>query len=208
MSNETINISINDLTRMLISECRYGYTRNNHLMPSCAYNDSLKAIKAIAEEDLEASLRCSKKLCEECISDELANRFFDGLEDDCGNLNDSLDFVEDLLEHIHKTEMEWKPYNYDTYLSIKDKILNNKYDLYEVDDFDVELTNLKEKGKLVKGALTYNETLNKIFEGFEDTLFYNKRDFTVANKIVGSVIKFEVAGTNQKKLFAYCVNTL
>ena len=38
MEDKTIAISLKDMYQFLISECRCGYTRNNHLMPDDAYD--------------------------------------------------------------------------------------------------------------------------------------------------------------------------
>ena len=40
---KTMNVSLKNVYQLLISEMRYGYRRNNHLMPSCGY-DKVKTL--------------------------------------------------------------------------------------------------------------------------------------------------------------------
>ena len=45
---EYVKIDVHKLYQLLITELRYGYTRNNHLMPSSAYNDAAFIVCSMA----------------------------------------------------------------------------------------------------------------------------------------------------------------
>ena len=82
---KTINVSLKNVYQLLISEMRYGYRRNNHLMPSCGYDKVKTLVPQMYEVDKEYAIYTMKQLCEECISDQLSANFYDGEEDEHGN---------------------------------------------------------------------------------------------------------------------------
>ena len=163
IEDKKIEISVNNLTKLLISECRYGYTRNNHLMPSCAYNDAEKYLQEIVQVDEDAAIRCAKQLCEECISDELACKFYDGLDTECNNMKEAIDFVDFLLNFIEEKGVNWKPYNYSTYTDIINIRDGKKFNLYKITDFDIEISDLEQKGKLIYKDMTDIDINKKIW---------------------------------------------
>lgn len=125
-----------DMYRFLLQATRYGYTRNNHLEPSTTYSDIIKKyLPKMLKRDESLALHTAKQLCEECISDEICGRFYDGEDDENGNRNASFLFVESLLAEIHTKEPDWKPYNYDQFLNNKKIDDEEMYELYEVHGF-------------------------------------------------------------------------
>ena len=75
---KTMNVSLKNVYQLLISEMRYGYRRNNHLMPSCGYDKVKTLVPQMYEVDKEYAIYTMKQLCEECISDQLTANFYDG----------------------------------------------------------------------------------------------------------------------------------
>ena len=50
---KTMNVSLKNVYQLLISEMRYGYRRNNHLMPSCGYDKVKTLVPQMYEVDKE-----------------------------------------------------------------------------------------------------------------------------------------------------------
>ena len=137
---KAIEVSPTNLYRLLICECRYGYSRNNHLMPDCAYDMVMEMLPKMAEVDLTTAVHTAKQLCEECISDELWMRFPEGEDDEFSNMAKSIQFIESLLDFVHNYgDKDFKPYNYDHYeerLKLQDA---PKYNIYKVVEGSEEL---------------------------------------------------------------------
>lgn len=114
-----IKINIIDLYRFLVSECRYAYTRNNHLMPVCAFEEAKEYLNLMFDVDEHTAIHTAKQLCEECISLQLVDNFSDREDDEFYNKKKSLEFVEYLLEWISEKYADYTPYNYDMYCEIK-----------------------------------------------------------------------------------------
>jgi len=140
-----VEVKPKDLYQFLLSDCRYGYTRNNHLMPDGAYYHAYTYLPELLKVDREMALNTAKQLCDECISMELI-QFADGIDDENGNRAKAFKFIEEMLNFIHNNEVhdEWKPYNYDNYL--ENKALDDKpcYDIYEAEYMGYEMKNNKE----------------------------------------------------------------
>lgn len=139
---KTVKIDLKDLYQFLISECRYGYTRNNHLMPDGAYNHVKEYLPKIAEQDKEYAIYVAKQLCEECISNQLVTNFYDGEDDEFENRAEAIEFINWLLEFIDKGEFEfkgdstgWTPYNYYEFKQNLEKDNDKLYNVYEL-NFD------------------------------------------------------------------------
>ena len=71
----TVSIDSKDLYQYMIAECRYGYTRHNHLMPWGAFNHCYTYLPKLAKTDKECAARTATQLAEEAIS-ELRMRTF------------------------------------------------------------------------------------------------------------------------------------
>lgn len=132
---KNIEISLRDAYQLLISECRYGYTRNNHLMPHAAYARVKDILPKMAAVDKEYAIYTAKQLCEECISDQLTWNFFDGEEDEHGNRQEAIDFVKWLKDYIlSESSQEFEPYNWDRFLMNLDRDEEKIYNVYEEDE--------------------------------------------------------------------------
>ena len=134
-----VGITPNALYQLLICTCRYGYTRNNHLMPDGAFLKCKELLPKQFEVDPTMALHTARQLCEECISDELVANFYSGDEDSSGNRQKAINFIYWLMDWI-KTHGDdaFKPFGYDRFLenvAIDDK---PQYIVKELFGFDFE----------------------------------------------------------------------
>lgn len=176
METKTIDIELLDFYRLLVSNLRYAYSRNNHLQPSISYQDiKEKYLPKFFAIDKETALHTFKQMCDECISDEICVRFCDGEEDDFGNRRSSLEFVEYLLNEIHKYEPDWFPYNYDQF--IRNKNLDDEpiYLIYEIKGNRKKLISDKKYSTnyYIEGLL--REVLHLSENDLKQGVFYNKQ---------------------------------
>lgn len=63
-----ISVGQKDLYQFLIAECRYGYTRNNHLMPDGAFRHVKEYLPLMKETDRFFAAGVAEQLADECIS--------------------------------------------------------------------------------------------------------------------------------------------
>ena len=64
---KTVAVECHDLYQLMISECRYGYTRNNHLMPWGAFNHCYFYLPKLMKADPDFAKHTAKQLAEEAI---------------------------------------------------------------------------------------------------------------------------------------------
>ena len=163
---EYVKIDVHKLYQLLITELRYGYTRNNHLMPSSAYNDAADLLDRMLEADEGVAVRTAKQLCEECIGDELAMRFSEGLEDDFGNRKAAIDFIEYLLDFVRKREPGYKPYNmymYDDNMKRSEGMRYSVFSIKDTESFDAFSHEVPKDRELLKGGLKLDEAYEYLF---------------------------------------------
>ena len=160
-----MKIDLHDLYQFLITECRYGYTRNNHLMPSGAYTHVRKYLPLMKEQDLSFAESTAKQLCEECIQNQMTT-FMDIKYLDDNNRQESLFFIQYLIDFIKEaTSEDWKPYNYDLYL--ENKVLDDKkaFHLYKCDyDSIISQDKIVIEKQLTSSVISKSEAVNYIFE--------------------------------------------
>lgn len=155
MKDKVVEVDVHDLYRFLIESCRYGYKRNNHLMPWGAYDDARKYLPMMLDVDKGCALRTAEQLCDECISDQLMLNFYDGLDDDCGNRKCSVEFIEFLTNFLdYNSDSLRRPYNYEDYLENVKRRENLKYRVYELDSFSASANKIRE---LTEEAVTKKE---------------------------------------------------
>ena len=128
---DTVKIKLKDLYQLLISTARYAYTRNNHLMPGSFYEQAKRLLVEMQDADPEWAVNTAKQLCDECITDEIQNHFYEGIDDEYNNLQDSREFVKWLLEFID--DANWKPYNYTDFEVNLKKDDDPRYNIYKVE---------------------------------------------------------------------------
>lgn len=128
---DTVKIKLKDLYQLLISTARYAYTRNNHLMPGSFYEQAKRLLVEMKDADPEWAINTAKQLCDECISDEIQNHFYEGIDDEYNNLQDSRKFVKWLLDFIDNNN--WKPYNYADFEANLKKDDEPRYNIYKVE---------------------------------------------------------------------------
>lgn len=172
------------LYQLLICACRYGYMRNNHLMPDGAFLKCKELLPKQFQVDQKMALHTARQLCEECISDELLAHFYSGDEDSSGNRQKAINFVYWLMTWIREHgDDAFKPFCYDRFLenvAIDDK---PQYTVKELFGFNFETKKWSSSKTLNKGKpLSKNEYLNFIIEdvcGLKDgSVSYNKIDIT------------------------------
>lgn len=64
---KTVKINPTDLYQFLIEGNRYGYTRNNHLMPGGAFDHCRKYLPLLYKTDMAIGVRTAQQLAEEAI---------------------------------------------------------------------------------------------------------------------------------------------
>lgn len=175
-----VEIKPKDLYQFLLTECRYGYTRNNHLMPDGAYRHVEEYLPELLKADKEMAINTAKQLVEECISMELV-QFADGIDDDHGNRASALKFIEEMLQFVYKHagSSNWKPYNYDSYL--ENKALDDKprYDVYEAEYMGYDSDEKFALGKKINSEmLSKNELIAYICDEIckSDSITYRKQE--------------------------------
>lgn len=191
LKKNTVAVSTKDLYQFLIAECRYGYSRNNHLMPYGSYSHVWAYLDKLEKVNHDCAIRTAEQLCEECISDNLNVYFWDGIDDDFGNRQEAFKFIEKLLKYIHKYKENWLPYNYDNYTDNLAKDNEPRYNIYKLgkkyknEDF-YQITEKARRGKLaINGKplnsclLAKSEVVNFIFEKLENlpkdaSIIYNR----------------------------------
>lgn len=170
-----INVDAKDLYQMMICSCRYAYTRNNHLTPSSEYKKMLRLLIDMLDVDNDWAYATAKQLCEECISDEICTKFYDGIDDEFGNRKESINFVNDLLNFIHNHFSEdYLPYNYDLF---EQNLAKDDLGRYNVYDYDT------------------NEKLN------DELLSYNNYIYFILNILDAKSITYHLERLNELKDF-------
>lgn len=66
--DKTVKVGTKDLYQFLIEGNRYGFTRNNHLMPGAAFDHCLEYLPKMYDVDPEGALRTATQLAEEAIA--------------------------------------------------------------------------------------------------------------------------------------------
>ena len=162
---KTMNVSLKNVYQLLISEMRYGYRCNNHLMPSCGYDKVKTLVPQMYEIDKEYAIYTMKQLCEECISDQLSANFYDGEDDEYGNRAEAIEFVKWSLQWINQHENNsnnWLPYNHDLFEANLAKDNEPRYLVYE-------LRGKSKRKKLITAEpVSQNEYLNVVFDGIAE----------------------------------------
>ena len=162
---KTMNVSLKNIYQLLISEMRYGYRRNNHLMPSCGYDKVKTLVPQMYEVDKEYAVYTMKQLCEECISDQLAANFYDGEDDEFGNRAEAIKFVTWSMQWINQHENNsnnWLPYNHDLFVANLAKDDEPRYLVYELRGKS------KRKKLITVDPVSQNEYMNVVFDGITE----------------------------------------
>jgi len=165
MGNNTVEITIKDLYQLLISECRYGYSRNNHLMPDGAYIKVKNLIPKMYEVDETHANATLDQICDECISDQILLNYGDGEDDDCGNREAAIEFVEWCIKTLREHgNPEYTPRSYNLYkenLALDDV---PRYRVYEVDKTYPEDPEGSKKVLLTESPVSENALLDFLVE--------------------------------------------
>ena len=165
---KTMNVSLKNVYQLLISEMRYGYRRNNHLMPSCGYDNIKNLVPQMYEVDKEYAVYTMKQLCEECISDQLVANFYDGEDDEFGNRAEAIEFIKWSMQWINQHENNsnnWLPYNHDLFVANLAKDNEPRYLVYELRGKS------KRKKLITVDPVSQNEYLNVVFDGITEARY-------------------------------------
>lgn len=155
MKSKNVEISPARLYQLLVSELRYGYSRNNHLMPSVAYKEAEKDLNEMLKVNAADALLTAQQLCEECINLEIGGNFYDALDDEFGNRKTALEFVNTLLDFIHTNgSPSYTPYNHEALSYNLKKGENLGYTLFKTDNYDFDISDIKniKKDVIVKNV--------------------------------------------------------
>lgn len=204
MEDKTINIPIKRLYQLLITECRYGYARNNHLMPSCAYFDVKEALTQMLDVDESWALSTAEQLCEECISDQLNLNFGNGLDDEFGNRTEAVEFIEYLLKFVKKYKSQWQPYNYRLYEDNLKKEASLHYSLIKLPCFDqIDFNGIHVAGETLEKNLSKCDAYDSLYEilGSSDFLYYKRKIYN-QNTVVGEVLKISSPKSHADEIYA------
>ena len=164
-TTKMMNVSLKNVYQLLISEMRYGYRRNNHLMPSCGYDKVKTLVPQMCEVDKEYAIYTMKQLCEECISDQLSANFYDGEDDEYGNRAEAIEFVKWSMQWINQHENNsnnWLPYNHDLFVANLAKDDEPRYLVYELRGKS------KRKKLITVDPVSQNEYMNVVFDGITE----------------------------------------
>ena len=74
---KTVKVAIGDLRQFMVAECRYGYTRNNHLMPWGAFHHVYEYLPEMEKADPEWAAGVASQLAEEAIEQLRMYTFFE-----------------------------------------------------------------------------------------------------------------------------------
>ena len=168
---KTMNISLKNVYQLLISEMRYGYRRNNHLMPSCGYDRVKTLVPQMYEVDKEYAVYTMKQLCEECISDQLVANFYDGEDDEFGNRAEAIKFINWSIQWINQHENNsnnWLPYNHDLFVANLAKDDEPRYLVYELRGKS------KRKKLITVDPVSQNEYMNVVFDGITEANYHRE----------------------------------
>ena len=112
----SVQVGLKDMYQMLIESCRYGYTRNNHLMPWGSFQHVRSYLPKLIKKDREWGLHTASQLCDEAIS-ALAGAYPNGYDIDfwggC-NMHEYREFIDWLLGILRENGYKM-PYNLDQY---------------------------------------------------------------------------------------------
>ena len=167
-NTKTMTISLKNVYQLLISEMRYGYSRNNHLMPGCGYDNIKNLIPQMYEVDKDYAVYTMKQLCEECISDQLVANFYDGEDDEFGNRAEAIKFINWSIQWINQHENNsnnWLPYNHDLFVANLAKDNEPRYLVYELRGKS------KRKKLITVDPVSQNEYLNVVFDGITEARY-------------------------------------
>lgn len=211
MKDKIIGLTPAELRRLLIADCRYGYTRNNHLMPSAAYDEILRLLEEMREVDSEAAIRTAEQLAEECISDQLAANFYDGLDDEFGNRKEAIDFIEKMIGFARSAgESGYEPYNKSLYEACVENGKSLRYDIFRLEDFDFERDRFSAETKktAVESGLSLDDAADRLFGGILKSggAAFNKIGVKSAerqSKVVGNI--YRIIRPAERRGEIYCI---
>lgn len=210
MEEESIRLTPTELYRLLISDCRYGYTRNNHLMPSAAYGEASSLLEKMLEADPRTAIHTAEQLCEECISDQLAANFYDGLDDEFGNRREAIRFIEKMVAFAHSAGDEgFMPYNRSLYEACVENGKRLRYGVFRLEGFDFERDRLSAETKKapIASDLSFDDAAGRLISGVlgSDKATFNRIDVRSSdgrNRVAGEIYRIISPETHRGEVYA------
>ena len=203
MEEKKVSLEPIMIYRLLVGNMRYAYTRNNHLMPSTAYGEAEELLGKLIEADPQIGLSATKQLLEECIGDEIAGVFYDGLEDRNGNLRESLKFVDYLKDLIRKSGDEaYKPWNQSALDGVIERRKSLRYDLVRMKGDDLTADLLADSA--VKENLSEDEAYDELFRllGAKSFTSSGARDITTGTgKVCGKYMRIMTPESHEGEIY-------
>ena len=209
MKTKKVYLDGHDVYQLMLAECRYGYTRNNHLMPGGAYDHVKKYLPKLLKADLECGLHTAAQLCDECISQQLNGNFFDGLDDEHSNRKEAIEFIDWLLDFIHDKGRDtnysnFMPYNYDAFLANKEREAAHRYRVFELNSFEEGADVVRE---LTKEPVSKKEADRILFieelgvtSGVMNHIDIKSKDYPV--RVVGEIVRIIEPETHKGKIYS------
>lgn len=188
-----ITLDIKTVYQILIGDLRYGYTRNNHLMPSDAYDKAKSILNLMKKTNSTWAYSTANQICEECISDQIMIHFYNGFDDEYGNLQEAIDFVEYLIKFMQEHNKEYKPYNYDLYEDLINKKKNIKYSVYKLNkEEDFLAKGIPNNSEALKSSLTLDEAYDYLLLDILGTTngTFNNLNIVEQGRVIGK--KFRI----------------
>ncbi len=206
---QNIFIKTHDIYQLLIAECRYGYGRNNHLMPDGAYDHVKKYLPKLFKADAEYALHTAAQLCDECISEQLNGNFYDGLDDEYDNRRNAINFIEWLLKFIYKKGKNnllychFLPFNYQLYIDNIERHEALKYRVYELSSFEENAEKIRE---LTEEPVSKKETDDILFNkelGVRSAVFnhLNIRTKSYPVRVIGEIVRIVEPTSHAGKIY-------
>ena len=151
-----IMVDQKDLCQFLLEACRYGYSRNNHLMPDGAFMHVREYLPKIIKADPDHGLHIASQLCDEAIG-ALAMSYPNGYDIDfwggC-NMYEYRGFIEWLLGILRENSYSM-PFNIETY---QRHLMTDGYKVWTLEDADT-------------GEKVFGEDSPKTLKEIEDFVF-------------------------------------
>lgn len=197
-------IKNHDLYQLLVTECRYGYTRNNHLMPRCAYDHIKAYLPLICKEDNELGISTATQLMEECISNQLCRNYDSGLDDEFGNRKEALDFIQYLKDWLAERGVTNMPYNYTRCLDNIKRADSLKYDIVSLKPGTFEAPNANPDEVLASG-LTRDAAGTKLMTeilGTDNAIWNCVKIMTEDGFVLGQKFRIIQPAEHQGELYA------
>lgn len=209
-----IKVDVHTMYQLLIESCRYGYTRNNHLMPWGSYDHVKSYLPQMLKIDSDTALHTACQICDECISEQLEMNFYNGLDDEHDNRKKAIEFIEYLLKWIKDNSKtvensytnydRYIPYNYNRYVDNLEREKALRYRVFELDEFDKNAKRIRELttepvDKTEADKILFTDEL-QVTEGTMSHIDLKTDKYPV--RVIGELIKIIKPESHKDKIYS------